>query len=290
MMIMTKPLAIFVTTIAAAMAAMAAWDRGGTTLDKLLLVSMSIVIVLAVHLLPALSRRPAAWLVWAGCLLCAIYGHLTFLTHANLRAGDVRAQQSTLTVATERQIALTQESLANIKARPISIVATELAASKSWRDRAALNVEIAEGKRAQKLRDELGHLSQISTTAQVTDSSDPVTARLSGATGISESAITVVIGLTFSVLLELVGALLWFEAVRQPVAPVYKESQPKTMPTEPAITGVTRPVTDDITLVTEAIKSGRCHGTVAGIRKFLGCSQGKAMELRRDVIPLLTGE
>jgi hypothetical protein len=284
MMIMTKPLAIFVTTIAAAMAAMAAWDRGGTTLDKLLLVSMSVVIVLAVHLLPALSRRPAAWLVWAGCLLCAIYGHLTFLTHANLRAGDVRAQQSTLTVATERQIALAQESLANIKARPIAIVATELAASKSWRDRAALNVEIAEGKRAQKLRDELGRLSQVSATAQVIDSSDPVTARLSMASGISESAIIVVIGLTFSILLELVGALLWFEAVRQPVAPVYRKSQPETLPIEPHITGVTQRVTDDITAVTEAIRDGRCKGTVAGIREFLGCSQGKAMELRRDVV------
>lgn len=289
MMIMTKPLAIFVTTIAAAMAAMAAWDRGGTTLDKLLLVSMSVVIVLAVHLLPALSRRPAAWLIWVGCLLCAIYGHLTFLTHANLRAGDVRAQQSTLTVATERQIALAQESLANIKARPISIVATELAASKSWRERAALNLEIAEGKRVQKLRDELGRLSQVSTTAQVTESSDPVTARLSETTGISESAITVVIGLTFSILLELVGALLWFEAVRQPTAPVYTESQPEILPIEPAITGITQPVTGEITAVTEAIKGGVCKGTVAGIREFMGCSQSRAMEIRRGVIPLLTG-
>lgn len=280
---MTKPLAIFVTTIAAAMAAMAAWDRGGTILDKLLLVSMSVVIVLAVHLLPALSRRPAAWLVWAGCLLCAIYGHLTFLTHANLRAGDIRAQQSTLTVATDRQIAIAQESLANIKARPISVVAAELAASKSWRERAALNVEIAEGKRVQKLRDELGRLSQVSTTAQVTESSDPVTARLSKATGISESAIIVTIGMNFAVLLELVGALLWFEAIRLPVAPVYKASQPETLPNEPAMTGATQAATDDITAVTEAIKGGRCKGTVAGIREFMGCSQSRAMELRRVV-------
>lgn len=270
-------LAGFVTAIAAAMTGVAAWDRGGTTLDKLLLVAMSVVIVLAVHLLPALSKRFVAWVVWSGCLLCAVYGHLTFLTHANLRAGDMRAQHSSLSVATERQISITQASLAEIKARPISLTAAELAASKSWRERAALNVEIAEGKRAQKLRDELGRLSQVSTTAQVTDSVDPVTARLSEATGISESAITVVIGLAFSILIELVGALLWFEALRQPVAPA-SPSQPAK---EQDITEEITAVTDDITRVTAAITSGECKPTVGGIRVFMACSQTRAMELRQ---------
>lgn len=277
---MTKPLAIFVTTIAAAMTATAAWDRGGTLLDRLLLVSMAVVIVLAVHLLPALSRRPASWLVWAGCLLCAVYGHLTFLTHANLRAGDLRASHSTLSTATERQIDLVQASLAHIQARPVALVAAELAASKSWRDRAALNVEIAEGKRAERLRDELGRLSQASTTALVTDSADPVTARLAEVTGVSESAVTVVIGLTFSILIELVGALLWFEALRLPVAPA-SPSQPAK---EQAVTEDITAVTDDITRVRAAITSGECKPTVAAIREFMACSQARAMDLRMEFL------
>ena len=69
---MIKPIALFVTLTAAAMASVAAWDRGGTGIDKGLLVAMCVVIVLAVHLIPALSRRPIAWAVWTGCLLCAI--------------------------------------------------------------------------------------------------------------------------------------------------------------------------------------------------------------------------
>ena len=79
-----KHIAAGVTFTAAGMAAVAAWERGGTLLDRVLLVSMSAIIVLAVQLLPALSRRSIVWPVWIGCLLCAMYGHLTFLIHASV--------------------------------------------------------------------------------------------------------------------------------------------------------------------------------------------------------------
>ena len=70
---LTLLLAVFVTGTAALMAATAAWDRGGGSgLDRALLVALSVAIIMAVHLLPALSRRPAAWLLWFGCLLCAV--------------------------------------------------------------------------------------------------------------------------------------------------------------------------------------------------------------------------
>lgn len=92
-----KLVAFFVTLTAACMAAAAAWERGGTLLDKVLLVSMSATIVLAVHLLPALSRRWIVWPVWMGCLLCAMYGHLTFMIHASVHAEENRAQHSALT-------------------------------------------------------------------------------------------------------------------------------------------------------------------------------------------------
>jgi hypothetical protein len=58
--------------------------------------------IAAVHLLPALSQRPVAWVLWIGCLLCAIYGHLVFFTYASLRAGDVRAQYSVRVIGAGR--------------------------------------------------------------------------------------------------------------------------------------------------------------------------------------------
>lgn len=314
-------LAVFVTLTAEFMTAVAAWDRGGTMVDKALLVAMSVVIVLAVHLLLAISRRPAAWLVWAGCLLCAIYGHLTFLTHASLRAGDNRAQQSALTVGTERQVEVTREALANIQARAVTTVAAELATSSDRRARAALREEIADGKRAGALRGDLVRLSGVLTGANVSGAVDPVTARLSVVTGWSESEIAVVIDLTFSILLEMIGALVWVEALRPSSGNSIKVT-PFTLPVTTRVTGSVTPATthvttstttddssaatyatnqkttdennaettpvtdsesDPVTKLKVAIQSGKCRATVNGIREFLGCSQNRALELRREL-------
>ncbi len=277
---MIRILALFVTLTAAAMTAVAAWDRGGTGIDKALLVSLSVVIVLTVHLLPALSRRPIAWLVWSVCLLCAIYGHLTFLTHASLRAADARAQQSALAVRIERQISTAREALDEIKARPMATVAAELAQESDRRVRAALRAEITEGQRAARLRDDLAHFEEESKVVQVDGASDPVTARLATVTGWTESAVSVVIGPSFSILLELIGALLWFEALRPRTA----SQSPAVADESPLPHGITETATDPVTQVTDAIKAGRCEPTVAGIRGFLKCGQTRAMEIRRAII------
>lgn len=278
---MIKLIAVFVTLTAAAMTAVAAWDRGGTMIDKALLIAMSVVIVLAVHLLPAMSRRPVAWLVWSCCLLCAIYGHLTFLTHASLRAAEARAQQSAVAGRIERQIETAREALAEIKARPIATVSAELAQESDRRVRAALREEIAEGRRAERLRDDLARFGADSTAAQITGSSDPVTARLAVVTGWTESGVSVAIGMAFSMLLELIGAILWFEALRP-------RAEAPPLPNEvtaddQAQQGATDAATDHVTQVTEAIRGGRCKPTVAAIRAFLNCSQSRAMEIRRVI-------
>jgi hypothetical protein len=300
-----KHVAAFVTLTAACMAAVAAWERGGTLLDKVLLVSMSSIIVMAVHLLPALSRRLIVWPLWMGCMLCAMYGHLTFLIHASVHAEENMAQHSALTVGTERQIEVIRESLALINARPVATVAAELAVTRDSRRRTALRAEIAEGRRAEALEDELVKLSGISTVARSARETDPVTASLAEVTRYSDRAVAVVIGMTFSVLIELVGALLWYEVLRQTDRGA---GQPRNSMTdgvtegvtftEEAVTGFTRTedpiITGTSVLTTElsgqvapvinAIKIGECRPTVAGIRKYLGCSQARASELRREIV------
>jgi hypothetical protein len=246
------------------MTAIAAWDRGGTVIDKAVLVAMSVVIVAAVHLLPAMSKRPAVWAVWFVCLFGAIYGHLTFFTNASLRAADQRAQQSVLAIGTQKQIETIREALDQIKARPVAVVAAQLAQTDDKRERAALRDEIKDAKRSQVLLDELARLQAVSTTAQV-GVTDPVMARLATVTGLNESQVAIAIGVFFSILLELIGALLWLEAARRDV------TQPVT------------PVTDTVTALRIAITAGECRATVASIRTFLGCSQERAMELRREL-------
>jgi hypothetical protein len=267
---MTQLLAVFVTVTALAMTAVAAWDRGGTAIDRLLLMALSLALCLGTHLIPALSKRSLAWLLWAGCLLGTIYGHVTFFTHASLRASELRVQHSALVVGTERQIVVIRESLESIKSRPVTTVAAELSSTRDKWQRRALREELAEAKRAAALRDELVSLTGSATTAEVTGAVDPVTARLVAVTGSNEASIVLLVGLGFSILLELMGALLWFEVFR---------------PTQEVIASVTKaPITnsdDHITTLRAAIASGKCRATVSGIRSFLGCSQSRASELRR---------
>ena len=354
-------LALFVTIVAVLMTAVAAFDRGGTDLDRALMVALSVVIVLAVHLLPAISRRSIAWVVWAGCLLCAIYGHLTFLVHSNQRASQHHSEVSTLTIGTEKQIAAAREALAEITARPMAVVAAELANTSDRRIRSALNIELDQSKKAQQIRDELRELESKVTSSKVNGAVDPVTQKVAEVFGVTEAQVSVVIGLTLALLLELIGAVLWFEALRgnpeiaeagagesndensvtqsvtriatpavtqsarkmkssatqkvtAPVTPVathensnavsdatlhvtQSESNAATLTTQSVTTDVVTPVTqeesnatqiqesnestDQLEILKSAIQSGKAKATVSGIRDFLGCSQSRAMELRR---------
>jgi hypothetical protein len=97
---------------------------------------------------------------------------------------------------------------------------------------------------------------------------------LAAVTGWNEAQVAVAIGLTFSILLELIGALLWYEAMRRDTV---------IAPLSNGTTCVTQPVTDIVTMLRVAVTAGECQKTVRGIREFLGCSQAQAMELRREL-------
>lgn len=268
---MTRYLAAFITATAMAMAAMAAWDRGGNAVDRALLVALSIAICAGTHLIPALTKRKLAWLLWVGCLLGTVYGHLVFFTHASIRAGEGRAQHSFQTKGVAQQAEAVHAALSGISARPVAVVAAELAGEQSSRRRSALRLELEEARRAAALRDELVALADTATAVQVIAASDPVTARLSEVTGSSEAGITVVIGIGLSVLLELIGALLWCEALR------HSDQEGQSEPVN-----LTKP--DSLSQLKAAVSAGLCKPTVSGIRVYLGCGQTKAMDLRRALL------
>lgn len=263
-------LAAATTVTAMAMAGVAAWDRGGTVLDRVLLVAMTACICALTHFLPALSRRPAAWLFWLVCLLGTIYGHLTFFTHAGLRAAEVRVQKSVGVVGAELQIEATREALAGIKARPVATVAREIAWTKNARRQEALREELAEAKRAARLRDGIVDATAGVSAVSMESRRDPVLVRLASVTGSSEASIALMVGIGFAILIELAGAFLWFEALRNGDEPKSRHSE------APA-------VRDPIEDLKDAVAAGVCKPTVAGIRVFLGCGQARALEMRRTL-------
>ncbi|MCK9382130.1 MAG: hypothetical protein M0P95_13850 [Sulfuritalea sp.] len=267
---MLRLLATFTTLTAVAMSAAAAWDRGGTVLDRALLVAMAVTICAAAHLLPALSRRGVTWLLWIACLLATVYGHLTFFTHAGLRAGETRAQQSVEVADVSRQIETMREALAGINARPVATVAVDLSRARTERRIEALHEELTEAKRAARLRDELVGATASVTTGRAAGLADPVMARLAVVTGSNEASIALAVGIGFAILIELTGAFLWCEALKTANSPVQGVAEPATPAT-----------VDPLDSLKDAVEAGLCKPTVASIRVFLGCGQGRAIEMRR---------
>ena len=287
-------LAILITLTAILMTSIAALNRGGTFIEQILLVSLSIIMVLAVHFLPAISRSASAWILWTGCLLCAIFGHLTFLTHSTISAGEVRVLHSAQMIATQNQIAATRGALEAISARPVTVIAAELGQAVKWREIVALREELKQARQADLLRNELVRLSAV-TTATVTNATDPVTNRVAAITGISEASITIGVGMLFSVLLELTGAFLWFEALKQDSGGGIQDEGRMQDGGDLALSvvtmGVTTRTTTHVTQVTDTVSqlrrdilTGQCRPTVAAIRNHLHCSQVKAMALRREIM------
>jgi hypothetical protein len=311
-------LASFLTLSACLMAAAAAFDRGGTAVDKGLLIVMSIMIVLAVHLIPAISHRPISWVIWTGCLCCAIFGHLTFLIHANLRAGEALAQQSSLAVGTNNQIKAVREALEQVKARPLTVISAQLAQESDRRVRYALKEEMSASKKAEQLRDELVHLARISTAAKKDAAIDPVMSKLAQVSGFSQGGISVMIGLMFAILIEVLGALVWVEALR-PSGHIHNDNNcvgttkvnivtrhvPGNVPINvtgnmPGNVSVNMPrnvsgnvsanvsdmgldknLADAIVTLKAAILEGKCKVTVNGIQRFFRCGRGKAQRLNK---------
>lgn len=167
----TRAFAFVVTGLAVSMAVASAWQRAGAEADRWLLAGLSAVIVLAVHLMPALLGRLSrlvVWPVWCLCFLAALWGHIWFFANASHGAAEGRA---------------------------------------------ALEIELTEGKRANELRAQLVALSGQEAAAVT---ADPVVSGLTEITGLPVAALNVWAGVLIAMLLEVLGSLLWLAAVLGP--------------------------------------------------------------------------
>ncbi len=271
MVTITWVLACLVTFAALGMSAVSAWDRGNTEVDRALLVAVSVAICACTHLIPAaLSRIKVSWVVWACCLAGTIFGHVSFLVNADVHKGVDRAQTSVKAVGVQKQLDAIHEALASMTKRSVTSVAEELSITQQRKRRHALQLELAEAQHAAKLRDDLVRLSDTASEAAVTAAENPVTVLVARVMGRSPASIELVIWLGYSVLMELVGALLWWKLLGQPMA-VHGGGNPPVMG-------------DPVEELKEAIAAGKCRPTVTGIREFMGCSQERAMNLRRQLM------
>lgn len=262
----------FITLTAIGMSAAAALERGGTALDQTLMIALSVAVCGSCHLILAISRSKLSWVLWAFCMMGSVYSHVTFLSYAGLRAGEVRALHSIQRLNIERQTEAIRDALAGISARPITIVADELSHTKARRERIALEAELSESKRAVALQDQLIKLANNASETEVTGATDLVTTGISRVAGSNQSNVALVASLLFSAMLELIGTFLWYEILQHHAVHANDRAH-------------RRDKQKFISEVKEAIESGKIKPRVKDIRVFLGCGQARAMEVRRSLNP-----
>lgn len=260
----TAMAALLVSGLAVALAWASSLQRASARHDQLLLAALSVVIVLSVHLLPALLRKRhplALWPVWILCLALAGYGHASWFYLAGQSAAEARIADSAAVAAAARERAVIEQTLATIKARPVAQVAAQLARTTDKDRRAALADELAEARRAAGLRD---RLILISGNTPGTGQEHPGT--------VQEHEVTLVMAVVAALLLEVLGALLWSAALAgdgEAAGPVHAG-------------GVV--VVDELSDLRAAIERGECKESVRGIRDFMGCGMDRAAHLRRQLI------
>ncbi|MFL9898530.1 hypothetical protein PQR71_10230 [Paraburkholderia fungorum] len=275
---------------------------------------MGVVLVVAAHLLPALCR-PHGWRIrglglalWVGCMTATCYGHAVFFVTAQKHAGDVRAAAVPIVSPPGRNLA----DIASDRARVIARLAR--VTERKCGDRcAAVRIErttfdaqlvALDAESAEVMRRELA--LDRADAERAAAKADPLATLLTDF-GVAAGRVELIAGMAFAAVIEGVACFCWLLALRpadmtaNAVTPAQKVSHglPVTRvtpastavaPSDIAVTGLVEtansPVGDrenDLTLVLTAIRDGTVRGTVAAIRKHLGCSQARAAALRKQL-------
>ncbi|MCX4146908.1 MULTISPECIES: hypothetical protein [Paraburkholderia] len=339
MTVLSRPafvLAVGATSTALSLSVLAGWQRGGSLPERVVWVSVGVVLLISAHLLPALIReapfvvRSTGSLLWVTCLATACYGHAQFFLFAQQHAGERRASTVTAVGIAEPGRSLT------VVMSERATVTRQLAFARA--QRCARDCPVLEARRmtlAAKLDALDGERDDIRRSQAENDwvtakrdalRADPVTPRLAALLGTTTARVDLLSGLAFAAVLEGVACLLWTVALRSSPLPAQATvvTPPAVAPlpepvvdvprvTQPAVTAVTPdhalptvscetvsnsheapddplsplPVADaadvDVTQLARDIAAGRVRATVADIRRHLGCSQARAVALRRQL-------
>jgi hypothetical protein len=312
----TQPmlLGLAATVTAVCLSILAGWQRGGLLAERVLLVCVGVVLVVAAHLLPALCR-PHGWRIralgialWIGCMTATCYGHAVFFVMAQKHAGEVRAAVIREVSAPDRNLAEIASDRAGIEARLAHVTERRCGARcASVRiERTTLNARLValDAESAEVTRRELA-LDRVYAERKAARA-DPLVGLLAPF-WITASCIDLVAGMAFAIVIEGVACFCWLlalEPVNATIAAVTSAQDvshgilvTRVTPASTCVASggndVTEPVgaansaackqADDLARVLAATRNGTLRGTVTEIRKHLGCSQAKAATLRKQL-------
>jgi hypothetical protein len=280
--ILTTTLAVTLTTTAIAMAVASGFVRGGTAFDQALFISIAVSVTVLSHLLLALSNSKLVLVVWGGCLLATIFGQMVYFTHAAERASVARVEKTQVSDrlrSLESQIADATASRNSIISRPLAVVARDYANETEYRPRVALKFELEEAKRKIALENLIANLTAAMSTERDSEhdsiSRDSLISLISRGIGVSETTLSLIVSMTFSILIELAGTTLWYELLHKP------NNKPGESPVKQVVSEVSHPDEELIAKLQQAVAKGECKRTQNSIRQYLGCSQRRAGEFNK---------
>ncbi|WP_081056784.1 hypothetical protein [Burkholderia pseudomultivorans] len=228
-------LALGATGTSAWISIVAGIERGGTSAERAAWAAVALVVLLAAHLLPALTRgeplhiKLPAMVLWLVCLVGTGYGHATFFLAAQQHAGAQRAgaiestspSESTQSISGRprdviaRDQARVTQLLANARAETCRTRCAELRARREGlaAQLSALGVEADLAHRREQAADRAAAERQLLLARQDKARIDPVTSRVAQVFALSRDGVDLAIALLFGLLLECVACLGWLQVL-----------------------------------------------------------------------------
>jgi hypothetical protein len=306
--------AIAITSLSVRISTASARELGDAT-DQVLLVPLFVFATLLLHFLPSLIKSKIVLIACGISLVATLFGHLNYFVHSAERNDvlrEIKAEDSPKVRGLSERIADVSREYSSIGSRTETDISRLLATESRWKVRSALRSESAEAKRKISLSNQLAALKQELAKLREASGSDTVTREISRIASVSPITVRVSFGLLLALLVDLSGAILWYEIahgkvetsinIRKPETEVI-ENEKVNVPTlvdAPIMSSTKVELREDTKLATIhvsndmdvsaiilAINEGKCRQTVSSIQKHLRCRTSRAAELNRIVKEVL---
>ncbi|MFL9928828.1 hypothetical protein P0D88_06060 [Paraburkholderia sp. RL18-103-BIB-C] len=320
---LTIVLAVAASATSLSVAAYSGWERGDTCVERVTYTALAVVIASGVHLLPAMSQqrplvvRIAVSVLCVAGLVVTLGGQAEFFALAQQHAGARRADTVPVVAAISHPEISSSRSLTAIaadqaNARKALAVIDEQPCHVHCTDRRArraaliatldeLGTETNEAKRREVADDRQTVLADDAMRLRDEMRDDPVMTRLAALTGLAGDRVSLLLSLVCAGVLDGIGVVAWYlvfavrrtgdcdsvmsvasddvAAVACVVPGTGAESESHAAP--PA---ANRQPDTRLTQLMRAVADGEVKVTVGGIRNYLGCAQGTAIKLRRELL------
>lgn len=287
-------LAAGVTLVLIGMSAIAGWQRGGNVAEQWLWMGAACFLTASVHLLPAIVGKHTVItkVIWSLAFTVCVFGHSQFFTFSEIHAGESRMAK------------VEQITVGNELVRSPVMIARDISKASSTAIKLQGDKKEAQFKLISALEQELRIAQNVVATNEQAAArivGDPVGYRIGSVFNVSSETVMLVVGLMTAIILEMLAVILWNRAFSLSTSELALASRiDKSTTKSPSLTSANKNkqqqmdlvgfpqvaalVDVDMEAVMKEVMEGRLEPKVTPIRKYLRCSQGRAIEIRRKVV------